>query len=406
MADGPLGDEKSKEFQSTTMKKDLLIASLICCIAGIVLLAGFFAGRYSVLARFGKEIDVIEQAYTLGSLLKEKEKHRVVQVYHPDSRDLRSLDNYSWAPPNLPTPFVGSAPAPGVQANAHINTLQFRNARELVMPKPEGVVRVFLTGGSTAYGSGASSDERTVAGYLERELNDRLAQPTHSTFEVFTVANPAWASTHERIVTENLLSELQPDLVIALSGNNDVHWAEDGHNILWFRTYFDANVFSIISRVFHLGGGMELQDNLPPSRQPVKPETVAARLKKNVDLSVFALSRQRIPYLFALQPTLTAGSKPLTAREEDMLRKKSRKNPGHRDYFRSCYLAIDTVLSSAARGDFHYLNLAAVFDQNAGEEIFIDSYHFGDRGNELIARAIAAKLAEILSPKTQPDERV
>lgn len=90
----------------------------------------------------------------------------------------------------MPTPFVGSAPVPGEQDNAAINKLQFRSKKEVVTPKPSGVYRIFLTGGSTAYSSGAPSEDRTIGAYLERKLNEKLGQ-NGKTVEVFTVANPA-----------------------------------------------------------------------------------------------------------------------------------------------------------------------------------------------------------------------
>ena len=46
-------------------------------------------------------------------------------------------------------------PTPGQHGNAHINSMQFRAGKELEMPKPANTYRIFITGGSTAYGSGA-----------------------------------------------------------------------------------------------------------------------------------------------------------------------------------------------------------------------------------------------------------
>lgn len=385
-------------------KQDFLVTSLISIAVLVLLLLGFLGGKYFYLSRFGKEIRSWEQAVTLGGLLQDKKNLHasdVLQAFHPDRRDAGALNGYSWAPLNLPTPFVGSAPAPGHQANASINQLQFRGEREVAMPKPEGVLRVFLTGGSTAYSSGAPGDDRTIGGYLEKELNAGLKQATGKNVEVFTLANPAWASTHERIAIENLLSELQPDLVVSLSGNNDVHWAELGRNVLWFRTYFDKHVLTLLQELYAQSRGIELLDNIVPSAESIEPPLVAQRLLKNVKLSAYALSGSHTPYLFALQPTLAAVSKPLTAREGAILQKRLAKKSEHQSYFRACYQAMDKLLSSAGIEGFHYLNLAGVFDANVNEEVFIDSYHFGDKGNEIIARSIAARAAQILAASVQ-----
>ncbi|WP_054773404.1 hypothetical protein [Methylogaea oryzae] len=171
------------------------LAILIYALAAGILFAGFFVGRYTALAYYKKQIKSITSAYTLGHQLKNKKNGdeqiaEVLPAYYPESRDAEAINSYSWSPPNMPTPFVGSAPVPGEQDNAAINKLQFRSKKEVVTPKPSGVYRIFLTGGSTAYSSGAPSEDRTIGAYLERKLNEKLGQ-NGKTVEVFTVANPA-----------------------------------------------------------------------------------------------------------------------------------------------------------------------------------------------------------------------
>lgn len=394
------------------MKKDAIFTVFLVSISSIALIGfGFLGGRYESRFAQKKQIDAWEHGLTLGALLKDTKSEApsdVVHAYEKDRQDPKALTGYSWSPLNLPTPFVGGAPLPGLQENAHINHQQFRNERELVIPKPEGVLRVFLTGGSTAYSSGASGDDRTIGTYLEQDLNAQLGKSSSKRIEVFTLATPGWASTHERIAIENLLSELQPDLVISLSGNNDVHWAQLGRNVLWFRTYFDAHVFSLIQNSYWMAERIRLEDNIPSSPFPIDPKIVAERLMKNVNLIVFTLSRTHTPYLFVLQPTLAAVSKPLTAREAAQLENRSirenarpkRQTGGaseHTDYFQACYQEIDSTLKTANNPNLHYLNLDHVFESHASEEIFIDSYHFGDRGNQIVAQAIAEEAGPFLA---------
>jgi len=104
------------------------------------------------------------------------------------------------------------------------------------MPKPPTTYGIFFTGGSVAYGSGAPSQDKTIGQYLENLLNLEITPVSHLRYEVFTLASPAWTSTHERIVIENRLSELDPDMVISFSGSNDVHCAGAGRDVFWFRT--------------------------------------------------------------------------------------------------------------------------------------------------------------------------
>src|SRR6266850_2064082 len=56
------------------------------------------------------------------------------------------LERVTWVERDIPTPFVGFAPAPGPLVSGFINSRQFRYAREIEVPKPKNVYRVFFTG--------------------------------------------------------------------------------------------------------------------------------------------------------------------------------------------------------------------------------------------------------------------
>jgi lysophospholipase L1-like esterase len=348
---------------------------------------GFVAGRYSIIRTFNTSIEGFARAFTLGSLLTGSEKQAISRAYLDGEGILERLNDISWSIPNVPAPFVGSIPAPGVYKGARINVMGFRADGEPALPKPEGTVRIFLTGGSTAYGTGAPDQERTIAGYLAAILKRDQAPRTGMNYEVFTMANPAWASTHERIIIENRLSELDPDLVISFSGTNDVHWGILGKDVFWFRTYADEFFRNLIREIYSLTD-RDLPDIIPPvTKEDIPPPLVAQRLVKNVRLSAFALAQADVDYVFVLQPTLATTGKRLSGREQRNLR--------HRDYFQACYSRMDKELRLLQAENFTYLNLAGVFDQMSGQEdIFLDSYHFGDKGNELIARQIYLQLKE------------
>jgi hypothetical protein len=360
-----------------------------------VLLIGYFAGRYSVINPFAKQMEIEARAYTLGNLVSEEERESLIDVYHHTEGLAKGIDDFSWAVPTMPTPFVGSAPIPGQHNNAYINSDQFRAAAEVAQPKPEGVFRIFITGGSTAYGSGASSQDKTIAGYLQALLSRQPSIRSNTVYEVFTAANPGWASTHERIIIENKLSELAPDLVIALSGNNDVHWGSLGRNILWFNSYPDDFFFKLINESYRITDRPLLPEVAPFSKKRVPPRLVSRRLLKNVKLSSYVLAQEDVDYMFFLQPTLAASAKALSKREQQ------RKDSTPSAYFEKCYSIIDRNLRRFSRENFRYINLNTVFDDLGAEhEIFIDSYHFGDKGNEIIARGIYSNLKTHLSQAT------
>lgn len=373
-------------------KHKVLLLVISAIVTAVLLGLGTAAGIWLERRSFQRHFREVWKAETLGRILEEGQREGLAQAYDDPQEALQNLDGYAWSIANVPTPFVGSGPRPGVQHNAIINSRQFRSRSEVEVPKPGDEWRIFLTGGSTAFGVGAPDQERTIGSYLERLLNEpssvggsQLAvRSADRHYRVYTLANASWASTHERILIENLLSEMQPDLVISLSGVNDVHWAELGRNVLWFRTYQEQLFWQLTDSVYRAYGHGGLVDVQLTSPQPAAPETVALRLEKNVRLASEALSMKGARYLFALQPTLYLSSKPLTPREEQRL--QADKQP----YFRECYAAIKSHLSEMGTSGADFADLSGVFDGlDTAEEIFLDSYHFGDRGNRIVAERLA-----------------
>lgn len=208
-------------------------------------------------------------------------------------------------------------------------------------------------------------------------------------YEVFTFANPSWASTQERIAIENYLSELQPDLVVSLSGNNDVFWGDAGRNVLWFAAGADEYFQTLVNAGLRTAGRKELPP-LPqtrPASQPVTPELVSYRLEKNVRLSAQALQHVNADWIFFLQPTLSVTRKTLSSREQAFI-------PASKNYFMQCYQLMSWRLASLHQENFKFVDLSKTFDDyRATDEIFLDQFHFGDKGNAVIADVMFAAIA-------------
>jgi len=380
---------------SGTTLKTIAFALVPTIIAVLVFALGVFAGRYITISPLKKQIVNYSKSETLGRMLpsQEERKRRALAFYDSEAA-MQEMDNFSWAVPNVLTPFVGNGPRPGKNDNALINSMQFRADKEVTMPKPDHVYRIFITGGSTAYGSGAPDQERIIGGYLERILNTELSPITKMKYEVFTMANPAWASTHERIIVENRLSELEPDMVISYSGNNDVHWGRLGRNVLWFRSYADQHFWDMLNTAYESAGYSPMPEVVEVDSSPIRPSVVADRLEKNIRLICFTLSMQGARYVFVLQPNLFVSTKPLTAREHELLQSRT---PAVRDYFSQCYAELESRLAALSIGNFAYVDQSDIFgDFTDKDEIFLDSCHFGDRGNEIVARRLFERLRSII----------
>lgn len=367
-----------------------VLITLVCCVlVGL----GYTVGRLGNGTAFKQVVQASQQGETLAGVLKatplsERQRSEITSAYTSAPSDLASV---SWAVPTQPTPFVVTAPVPGVHGNARINAWQMRSEHELVMPKPPDVYRVFLTGGSTAYGSGSPRQEDIVGEVLERRLNE-ARKPDGPRFEVFTFASPAWASSQERIAIENYLSELEPNLIVSLTGNNDVFWGDAGRNILWFSTFSDDYFQALAGLAQQAGGGPAIEP-LPAMRalgQRVAPGLVAERLRKNAVLGAAALAEKEVGWIYFLQPNLATTKKKLSAREAEFL-------TDSKPYYLDSYAAISAALKALELSNFRYVDLSGLFDAYAaGDEVFLDQFHFGDKGNRVIAEAMARQVLDQL----------
>lgn len=366
-----------------------MLFSLIPLVVATVLVgSGVLFGRYMVIKSLSDQIYLNDHSYSLGEMVGEKKEDRIIsEAYYDSDSSREEMDNYLWLASHVMTPFVGHGPKPGTHHNGVINDLQFRTSNRLELPKPGGVYRIFLVGGSTAFGSGAPSDDQTIGGYLQEILNAAKGDKGLPRFEVFTFAQSAWASTHERIIIENRIIEFMPDLVISLSGLNDVHWGRLGRNALWFRSYADEHYWRVMNDVYAFLGLQKMPDVTVVSDAAIPCDTVATRLERNVSLSSHALELIDSNYLFVLQPYRNLSRKDLNKRE---------LNPvGSGDYWSVCYSMIEKRFKALKRKNLSYLSLVGLFDERDKAEIYIDNYHFGSRGNELIAQAISEKVREL-----------
>ena len=102
--------------------------------------------------------------------------------------------------------------------SSNLNSLGFRGP-EFSEIKPSNTYRIFMVGGSTMFGAGASSDEATIPGMLQKIFD---SDSSVQKIEVINAGFSGGNSNTELNLIKQKLVHYQPDLVIVYDGLNDL----------------------------------------------------------------------------------------------------------------------------------------------------------------------------------------
>jgi len=225
-----------------------------------------------------------------------------------------------------------------------INTLGFRGV-EFSEEKPSDTYRIFMVGGSTMFGAGATSDETTIPGYLQQLLNEK---DFGFDIEVINSGIQGADSNTESNLIEQKLVRFSPDLIIIYDGWNDLR----------------AN-----------NAPMEVKENW---------ETICKFGKEN-DFDV----------IITLQPIAGFGDKVLTKQELKYA------HTGE-DYANNLLIESSSIYQNYAKNLSEIttctktFDIRNVFDTEAGP-IYWDQGHVSDKGNSIIAKSLSSTVFSIIS---------
>jgi len=268
------------------------------------------------------------------------------------------------------TPYVMYAPAPNSKYFYSPHNIQQFRYHEDLEKKKINEIRIFITGGSTAWGCLAPNEKSTIAAFLEKILNDNLDKRFF--YRVINAAGGGWQTTDERIWIFNRITEFEPDMVISYSGYNDIFNVylrkynifndlhNDGSYIFWgFKEYENFNRGHNMSAIMKYFPPLFYEDNDFPRK------TI-----KNIEIISLYLKYIDCPYVFVFQPVNHLGN----AKNSLYLYDELAKN-------------INII---SRRTDFIFLNHIHLFDGR--EHLFLDTCHFGDIGNKIIAESLFDEL--------------
>ncbi len=278
--------------------------------------------------------------------------------------------------------------------------------------KKPGVYRVILLGGSAAWGYGASSNNTTIGSYLERDLN--LLQNKFKV-EVLNFAENGYNSSQEYILWREI-SEYKPDLVIDYTSYNDIYIGflrlEPGWNHPFIQEgVLTESVFSVFWKALKLrlvrleetASSFVLNLRIYNSIKyrfnylfKIKPKSysnieysdgsrVADVFSSNQWFSTQAAKSLNISYLVVLQPSLFTENKTLDDREKKLLEHFEQFHPRATNYYKNTRTLIEEKLNDK---NVKFID-GKDFFKNINTNIYFDTAHYFDYGNEIVASKIS-----------------
>ncbi|MDD5089790.1 MAG: hypothetical protein PHQ23_02640, partial [Candidatus Wallbacteria bacterium] len=303
------------------------------------------------------------------------------------------------------------------------NNAGFRAARSLEETSMSGEIRVFVTGGSAAWGAGVRQEDLYTR-IAEKELRKEF--PDRPNIRVVCAGVGAYCSVQERILTETVITRYNPDIVISFSGWNDSYFGYTGLDIRDGQDYMGYG-----RKLAWLSGGQvdDLEKVIDPPQYRdyrVKLHFLLAKslhrvrfsksdLAQGVELrklehkqvletlldnihSLTDLSRRKgFSMVFMLQPSLYLTCKPLSEWEKLQVAENSAAFTGFPEYNREVYrLFRETFPQDSYEKGYTFADLDLAFS-GVEQPLFADHVHFGDRGNRLIGEYMAQIISPLIS---------
>ena len=299
-----------------------------------------------------------------------------------------AVDTYEYEP------FTGFREMPFRGEFVNVDPAGFRLSKNQAPwpPRPQ-TINVFVFGGSTAFGFGLADDE-TIASYLQELAATAQSSPS---LAVYNFARPAYFSSQERILFEQLLNAgFVPQVAIFVDGVNDFMFAEGplfGNRFSNFMagragSSTFANVPMIRAAHWLRARGMKAPpQNVPRIDDPTLLQGVMQRWLANKRMIEVTASGYGVRPIFVWQPVPTY--------QYDLryhLLFHSEK--GFEEYAQRCKYGYPIVENLWAQGklgpDFLWL---ADLQQDKRENLYVDALHY----NAAFSKEIAARIYGSLS---------
>ena len=267
-----------------------------------------------------------------------------------------------------------------------INSEGFRGS-ELRNDSP---TRVFLIGGSTMFGVGASSDDSTIPGFLKGHISEKF-----DNVEIINAGIPGADSFTEIEFIENQLLGYNPEIFIIYDGWNDLvknhKKLEDADNTTteqFIRTINRGEYQTPKILLQHYFNWKHDTVNVTFDNEYIHEKSMA--WKNNWNETCNILEKKGIKTILILQPILGSGNKILSAEERHYYSHYDSESMN--EYYENYAEQLEELGDSCTK----VLDYRDSFD-SFSQTLFFDSGHVGDLGNKIIAERIFSDMLPLIS---------
>lgn len=284
-----------------------------------------------------------------------------------------------------------------VSSMADRGTFLFQDRVALANAPPDpNVVRVFVLGGSVAYGVGASQRDRRWYAVLERSLTASMNKEVR----VVPAAMVGHVSTQERLALELMVLPREPDAIVILDGWNDVALPalfgvrpgdpydqgilyEDFYSAFGGSRKWLAQRSYLVRYLSHRSmaktvAAQQAELLASPDKVAQYAASTSSVYLDNITRMLDRCDHERIPCLAFLQPSRDVASEEQGEGRANVLVVAS-------------YNRIRDRLRETASGG-RVVDLSALLPP----PLFVDTVHFGDEGHEAVAGAVHSAVIGML----------
>ena len=272
--------------------------------------------------------------------------------------------------------------------NISINNQGIRG-QEISNEKPDNIFRIFVVGGSTAFGNWASSDSTTIPGNLQSMMEQIKTDKEIEVYNLGVFGRTSFEEVHD--LKQNFL-RYEPDLIIVYDGWNDLYQNfnqfEEGKTTSYLTNL--SKLYQILIRnyaTFGMINGMieslQMQNGIHPDAIPDSEnmQIKADAWVENWDDMCQIGKQQNFDVIIFLQPVLGTGDKLLSEWEKHILETKGYTSVVPYYHYMQAKIPILNEKCTAA------YDISEIFN-SVNKPVYITMGHTGDFGYKIVADEI------------------